>query len=108
MSSPPQPVESAAVLFAELERRHRYFVWPAIAVFIGGYLTTMVVVAYLPQAMSVVVAGHLRVGYLLVLGNFAVTFIVAIVYRWYAGRRLDPLAQQVREAMTEQPVEAAL
>ncbi|MEU9290695.1 DUF485 domain-containing protein [Streptomyces sp. NPDC048275] len=108
MSIPPKPIESPTVLFTELERRHRSFVWPAVVVFLGCYLTTMVVVAYQPRAMSVAVVGRLTVGYLLVLGNFALTFLVAIAYRRYAERRLDPLAQQVREALAERSLEAAL
>ncbi|MGY0064118.1 DUF485 domain-containing protein [Streptomyces sp. LZ34] len=108
MSSPPKPIDPPMVMFEELERRHRRFVWPAVAVFVGGYLITMAVVAYQPRAMAVAVLGRLNVGYLLVLGNFALTFLVAIAYRWYAERRLDPLAQQVREAMAEPSPEGAL
>ncbi|MGW3564398.1 DUF485 domain-containing protein [Streptomyces sp. NPDC000941] len=60
MSSPPKPIDSAESQLTELERRHRRFVWPAVVVFVGGYLTTMAVVAYRPHAM----AGRSREGVL--------------------------------------------
>ncbi|KAK1184246.1 DUF485 domain-containing protein [Streptomyces sp. NBS 14/10] len=108
MSSPPKPIDSAESQLTELERRHRRFVWPAVVVFVGGYLTTMAVVAYRPHAMAAAVFGRLNVGYLLVLGNFALTFLVAIAYRWYAERRLDPQAQRVRAAMAGRSPEGVL
>ncbi|MFD8378132.1 DUF485 domain-containing protein [Streptomyces sp. NPDC059679] len=108
MSSPPKAIDSAESQLTELERRHRRFVWPAVVVFVGGYLTTMAVVAYRPHAMAAAVFGRLNVGYLLVLGNFALTFLVAVAYRWYAERRLDPQARRVREAMAGRSPEGVL
>ena len=96
-----------AALLAELERRHRRFVWPTVGLFVGGYLLTILLIAYSPAAMSVAVVGQVNVGYLLVVGNFAATFLVAFAYRWYAQRRLDPLALQVREVLAQQPQEVA-
>lgn len=80
----------------ELQRRHGTFVWSAMALILVSFLGTVTAVIYAPSSVSTPVFNQVNVGLLLILLQFPLSFTVAVAYRWYAGRHLDPIAGSLR------------
>jgi uncharacterized membrane protein (DUF485 family) len=83
--------------FRELRRRMRRFTFPAAAAFLLWYLAYVLLVSYARDLMAVRVLGGITVGLVLGLAQFASTFALTAAYVHYARRRLDPLADRIRE-----------
>lgn len=81
----------------ELERRHNRFVWPMTVFFLIYYLALPFLAGEAPGLMGTKVFGEFTFGYLFALSQFLMAFIVAWVYSRWARRRLDPLAEEVRQ-----------
>ncbi|MFC7326927.1 DUF485 domain-containing protein [Marinactinospora rubrisoli] len=86
--------------FVELRRRLRVFIFPMSAAFLAWYLLYVLMSAYARDVMSIVLFGHVNVALLFGLLQFVTTFGIAILYARYAGRRLDPLAEQIHDELT--------
>jgi uncharacterized membrane protein (DUF485 family) len=93
-------VQSSAE-FVELRRRLRVFVFPMTALFLVWYLTYVVLADYAHDFMSTRVVGNINVGLVLGLLQFVSTFVITTLYVRYANRKLDPLAQKLRESIGE-------
>jgi uncharacterized membrane protein (DUF485 family) len=85
--------------FRELKRRHRSFVLPVAALFLVWYLVYVLLADYAHDFMATPVFGNVNVGLLLGLGQFVTTFAITMWYVWYANRKLDPLAEELRTTL---------
>ncbi|MFC7219698.1 DUF485 domain-containing protein [Streptomyces polyrhachis] len=87
--------------FTELRRAHRSFAFPLTAAFVGWYLLYVLLSNYAGSLMGRQVAGGLNVAFVLGIGQFATTFLLAWAYARYAAARLDPRAEAVRTQVEE-------
>jgi uncharacterized membrane protein (DUF485 family) len=85
--------------FRELKRRHRSFVLPVAALFLIWYFAYVLLADYAVDFMATPVFGNVNVGLLLGLGQFVTTFGITMWYVWYANRKLDPLAEELRTSL---------
>ena len=81
--------------FVELRRRFRAFVFPATFAFLAWYLLFVVMSNWADDFMSKKVAGHINVGLVFGLLQFASTFFLAWLYSRYMNRNVDQLARDV-------------
>jgi uncharacterized membrane protein (DUF485 family) len=89
--------------FALLRRRLRRFVFPMTALFLVWYLAYVLLVSYERDLMDTPVFGAINLGLVVGLAQFASTFALTAGYVRYARRRLDPLAEQIREQVESGP-----
>jgi len=82
--------------FAELRRRFRTFAFPWTVAFLAWYFLYVLLSTYAEAFMSTPVVGHVNVGLLLGLAQFATTFFLTWLYVRHANRNLDPLASKMR------------
>lgn len=82
--------------FWSLRRRFSSFVGLACAAFIAWYFLFVVLAVFAPGFMRVSVFGDVNVALCFGLLQFASTFAIAALYRRWARRRLDPLADRLR------------
>ena len=87
----------ASPQFKELKRRHRSFVLPVAVLFLLWYFAYVLLAAYARDFMATPVFGNVNVGLLFGLGQFVSTFGITTWYVWYANRRLDPIADAIRD-----------
>ncbi|MER5430446.1 DUF485 domain-containing protein [Streptomyces sp. NPDC002588] len=83
--------------FVELRRRQRVFAFPLTGFFLTWYLLYLVLADYAHEFMATKVAGNITLGLVLGLLQFVSTFLITIAYVWFANRRLDPVADAVRD-----------
>jgi len=76
--------------FGVLRRRLRRFIFPMSALFMGWYMTFVLLAAYAHDFMATPVLGLINVGMLLGLSQFVTTVMIMLIYCRYAGRKLDP------------------
>lgn len=109
-TAPPGGIDYIAVEesppFVELKRRQRGFVFPLAVAFLVWYFAYVLLSSFAPEFMAQRVSGYITVGLLLGLGQFVTTFAITMTYVWYANRRLDPIAQQIRAELEEQEARA--
>ncbi len=87
--------------FQRLRRRLRRFVFPMTALFLVWYLLYVLLADYAHGFMSIKLLGNINVGLVLGLLQFVSTFLITTLYVRYANRKLDPLAQKLRESVGE-------
>ncbi|PSK86256.1 uncharacterized membrane protein (DUF485 family) [Murinocardiopsis flavida] len=85
--------------FIELKRRLRIFIFPMSAAFLAWYLLYVLMSAYARDFMATVLFGQVNVALLFGLLQFVTTFGIAILYSRYAGARLDPLSEKLRDEL---------
>jgi len=85
--------------FKDLKKRHRSFVLPVAVAFLLWYFLYVLLADYAHEFMSTPVIGNINVGLLLGLGQFVTTFAITTWYVSYANRRLDPLAEELRNEL---------
>ena len=85
--------------FRALRRRLRRFVFPMSALFLGWYLTYVLLASYAKPFMATKVAGNITVGLVLGLLQFVSTFVITTLYVRFARRRVDPAAAEIRRRM---------
>jgi uncharacterized membrane protein (DUF485 family) len=83
--------------FQNLKKRHRSFVFPVLALALLWYFAYVLLAGYAPEFMSTPVFGSINVGLLIGLAQVLTTFVVTMLYVWYANKRLDPVAEEIRE-----------
>jgi uncharacterized membrane protein (DUF485 family) len=83
--------------FAGLRKALRGFVFPMTAAFFAWYALYVVLSAYARDFMSVKLFGHINVALIFGLLQFVTTFLIAWLYERFSARRLDPLADQLRD-----------
>lgn len=67
------------------------------AAFLIWYLVYVLLASYAPGFMSIKVMGNINIGLIIGLLQFVTTFVITTVYVRYANKRLDPLAEQLRQ-----------
>jgi uncharacterized membrane protein (DUF485 family) len=85
--------------FRTMKKRHRSFVFPVAVLFLLWYFAYVLLADYAHEFMSTKVFGNINVGLLLGLGQFVSTFAITTWYVSYANRRLDPLAEELRDEL---------
>jgi uncharacterized membrane protein (DUF485 family) len=83
--------------FAELRRRYRSFVLPATAVFLAWFLLYVVMSNWANDFMGTKVVGNINIALVFGLLQFVTTFGIAIWYARFAARRMDPIADRLRD-----------
>jgi len=85
--------------FRTLRRHLGSFVVPAIVLFLGWYFLYVILAAFAPGFMRITVAGEVNIGLCFGALQFVSTFVITIVYRRWARRRLDPQADRLRQRL---------
>jgi uncharacterized membrane protein (DUF485 family) len=85
--------------FTELKRRFRRFAFPMTFAFLAWYLLYVLLSTYAHDFMSTPVFGNVNIGLLLGLGQFVSTFVITHLYVAHAGRRTDPIADEMRQRL---------
>ncbi len=90
--------------FRELKKRHRSFVFPVLAAALVWYFAYVLLAGYAPEFMSTPVFGSINIGLLIGLGQVVTTFAITMIYVAYANRKLDPLAEELRDEAAREGV----
>ncbi|WP_277681555.1 DUF485 domain-containing protein [Saccharomonospora azurea] len=85
--------------FQRLRRRLRRFVFPMTALFLVWYLLYVLLADYAHDFMSIKLVGNINVGLVLGLLQFVSTFAITALYVRYANRKLDPIADRIRQGV---------
>jgi uncharacterized membrane protein (DUF485 family) len=85
--------------FWTLRRRFGSFVGPACALFISWYFLYVILAVFAPGFMRLSVFGDINVGLCFGVLQFVSTFTIAVSYRRWAHRRLDPLSDRLRNRL---------
>jgi uncharacterized membrane protein (DUF485 family) len=88
--------------FAGLRKALRGFVFPMTVAFMVWYALYVILSAYARDFMGTEVVGHINVALIFGLLQFVSTFLIAWLYARYASRRLDPVAEKLREEVEAQ------
>ncbi|HEV7979632.1 MAG TPA: DUF485 domain-containing protein [Amycolatopsis sp.] len=83
--------------FQQLRSRLRRFVFPMTALFLLWYLLYVLLADYAHGFMSTKVVGNINIGLIFGLLQFVSTFVITGLYVRYANRKLDPIAEKIRE-----------
>lgn len=83
--------------FQTLRRTHRSFVFPVLGVCLLWYIAYVLLAGYAHEFMSTPVFGSINVAILLGLAQVVTTFAVTMWYVRFANKRLDPLAEEIRD-----------
>jgi uncharacterized membrane protein (DUF485 family) len=85
--------------FWTIQRRFGSFVVPACALLLAWYFLFVVVAVFAPGFMRASVFGAVNVGLCFGVLQFVSTFAIAVGYRRWAQRRLDPLTDRLRDRL---------
>jgi len=83
--------------FAELKSSYLRFVVPLTIAFMVWYLLYVFASNWAPDFMAIKVVGNINIALVFGLLQFATTFGIAIWYARFAARRMDPIADRLRE-----------
>ncbi|ARZ70764.1 membrane protein [Streptomyces albireticuli] len=86
----------ASAEFGELRRAQRSFAFPLTLAFVTWYLLYVLLSNYAGDFMDTTVVGHINVAFVLGLGQFLTTFLIAWWYSRHAAAKLDPKAEALR------------
>ena len=87
--------------FWTIQRRYGSFVRPVCTLFIIWYFLFVIIAVFAPGFMRISVFGDVNVGLCFGVLQFVSTFVIAMSYRRWAGRRLDPLSDRLRHRLEE-------
>ena len=87
--------------FWTIRRRAHSFVVPACVMFLAWYFLFVILAVFAPGFMRVSVFGAVNMGLCLGVAQFASTFTIAVCYRNWARRRLDPLSDRLRRRLED-------
>jgi uncharacterized membrane protein (DUF485 family) len=85
--------------FWTIQRRFGSFVRPACVLFIVWYFLFVIIAVFAPGFMRIDVFGDVNVGLCFGVLQFVSTFAIALGYRNWARRRLDPLSDRLRHRL---------
>jgi uncharacterized membrane protein (DUF485 family) len=77
----------------------RSFIFPMTVAFFLWYLLYVLLSAYARDFMGTKIVGNINVALVFGLLQFLSTFLIAWYYSRYASRKLDPLADKIRNEM---------
>jgi uncharacterized membrane protein (DUF485 family) len=83
--------------FVRLRSRSRRYLAAMAALILGAFVVTVWLAGWLPGSLAVLVVGHVNVGLLFAVGLILLPAFISAIHLRYAGRRLDPLAERIRE-----------
>ncbi|MFI7304350.1 DUF485 domain-containing protein [Micromonospora aurantiaca] len=87
--------------FAGLRRTLRGFVFPMTVAFFLWYALYVILSAYARGFMGTKLIGNINVALVFGLLQFVSTFLIAWFYSRFASRRVDPVADRIRDEMGE-------
>ncbi|MBB0232098.1 DUF485 domain-containing protein [Streptomyces calidiresistens] len=93
--------------FIDLRRRLVRFVAPMSIAFMAWYLLYVIMSAFARDVLATTVVGNVNIALVFGVLQFVTTFGIAVWYARYAGRRLDPLADELRGELEAGPAGAA-
>jgi uncharacterized membrane protein (DUF485 family) len=99
-SSDPYLEMQRSAEFAGLRKALRSFVFPMTVAFFVWYALYVILSAYARGFMSTKLVGHINVALVFGLLQFVSTFLIAWLYERYSARRLDPVAEELKERTT--------
>ena len=85
--------------FWTIRRRADSFIVPACALFLAWYFLFVIIAVFAPGFLRISVFGDINVGLCFGMLQFVSTFTIAVGYRRWARRRLDPLADRLRRRL---------
>ena len=88
--------------FKELKRTYFRFVVPLTVAFMAWYLLYVLMSNYAGDFMDTKVVGNINVALIFGLLQFVSTFLIAIWYARFAARRMDPIADKLRDEYEEE------
>ena len=83
--------------FAELKSSYKRFVVPMTIAFMAWYLLYVFASNWAPDFMATKVVGNINVALVFGLLQFVSTFGIAVWYARFAARRMDPIADRLRD-----------
>ncbi|MRG59251.1 DUF485 domain-containing protein [Agromyces sp. CFH 90414] len=101
------PAVQASPEFQKLRRSHRSFVFPVLGACLVWYLAYVLLAVYAHDFMSTRVFGSVNVAMILGLAQVVTTFAVTMWYVSFANRKLDPVAENLREEIERGEFEKA-
>ncbi|AXO38474.1 DUF485 domain-containing protein [Micromonospora chalcea] len=87
--------------FAGLRRALRGFIFPMTVAFFLWYALYVILSAYARGFMGTKLIGNINVALVFGLLQFVSTFVIAWLYSRFANRRIDPVADRIRDEMGE-------
>jgi uncharacterized membrane protein (DUF485 family) len=90
--------------FVGLRKALRSFIFPMTVAFFLWYALYVLMCAFARGFMSTKVVGNINVALIFGLLQFATTFLIALLYARFAGRRLDPTADAIRARYPSAPI----
>lgn len=85
--------------FIQLRTMLRGFVFPMTGFFLTWYLLYVLAADFAHGWMSTKVVGNINVALIFGLLQFVSTFAITGIYVRYANRKLDPIADRIREEL---------
>lgn len=85
--------------FTTLRKTFRSFAFPMTAVFLAWYFAYVLASIFAKDLMMTKVAGNLTVGLLFGIAQFVSTFLITWLYIRYSTKRVDPIAEKLREEL---------
>ena len=85
--------------FWTIQRRYGSFVRPVCTLLIIWYFLFVMIAVFAPGFMRISVFGDVNVGLCFGVLQFVSTFAIAVTYRRWARRRLDPLSDRLRDRL---------
>lgn len=85
--------------FTELRRSYRGFSFPMTVAFLVWYFAFVFAAIFAPHWMATPVIGNINIGIIFGLLQFVSTGLITWLYVRHANRKLDPLAEEIRDEM---------
>lgn len=85
--------------FAHLKKAFRGFAFPMSAAFFIWYALYVLLSTMAQDFMSIRVVGSINIGFILGFLQFVTTFLITWLYIRHMNRKVDPLAQELREQL---------
>lgn len=83
--------------FGTLRKTFRAFAFPMTAVFLVWYFAYILASIFAKDLMTMPVFGNMTFGLLFGIGQFVSTFLITWLYIRYSNKKVDPIAQEIRE-----------
>lgn len=100
MSSENEKVWSdmqASQEFQTLKKKYRSFAFPVTIAFLVWYFGYILITAFAREWASEKVFGNINVAFLLGIGQFLSTFIIAWLYERHSSKHLDAASDKLRD-----------
>ena len=83
--------------FTAIKSAYQRFVWPLTVAFMAWYLLYVVMSNWAGDFMATKVVGNINIALVFGLLQFLTTFLIAWWYASFSKRRIDPIANQLRD-----------